>query len=233
MEKSTTWRRLSTYSVNRQTLLSLADTMSQKIPPLLQVGGPAIFAERISLIIYGSESSEVYYPLKKYNQLLFNNDTDRILIELSYKEEGDSLSARAVVVELRLGHSRTDSYLSIALQDFYQAREKVVAIEELLLTTLAPYQNRNWVTYPNDFIPTLVFVAGFVIGLISFMFTNPFHKFLCLLLFGVAIYFVARHFTRGYCVFESRHQKRLDIFLNFLTGAVVIFLIVVVAMSSR
>src|SRR5882757_2181386 len=178
MEKSATWRRLSTYSVNRQTLLDLADTISQKIPPILQVGGPAIFADHISLIIYGSESSEVYRPLNKYTQLLFNNDTDRVMIEFSYKEEGDSLSARAIVVELRLGHSRTDSYLSIALQDFNRAREKVIAIEELLLTVLAPYQNRNWITYPNDFIPTLVFVAGFVIGLISFMFTNPFLKFL-------------------------------------------------------
>ncbi|MES1160796.1 MAG: hypothetical protein ABUM51_08565 [Bacteroidota bacterium] len=227
MEKSTTWRRLSTYSVNRQTLQSLADTISQKIPPLLQVGGPAIFADHISLIVYGSDSSEVYRPLNKYTQLLFNNDTDRVMIELSYKEEGDSQSARAIVVELRLGHSRMDSYLSIALQDFNRAKEKVLAIEELLLTTLAPYQNRNWITYPNDFIPTLVFVAGFVIGLISFMFTNPFLKFLCLLFFGVAIYFVARHFTRGYCAFESRHQKRLDVLLNFLTGAVVIFLVVV------
>ena len=227
MEKYTTWRRLSTYSVNRQAILSLADTITDKIPPLLQIGGPAIFADHVSLIVYGSDNSEVYRPLRKYTQLLFNNDTDRVMIELLYKEEGDSLSARAIVIELRLGHSRTDSYLSIALQDFNKAQEKVLAIEEMLLTALAPYQNRNWITYPNDFIPTLVFVAGFVIGLISFMFTNPFLKFLCLLFFGVAIYFVARHFTRGYCAFESRHQKRMDVFLNCLTGAVVIFLVVV------
>lgn len=207
-------------------ILHVADTIAQKIPPILQVGGAAIFADHISLTVYGSDHTEVYHPLDNYTQSLFNNDTDSVLIELSYKEEGDSVSARAVVVELRFGHERTDAFLAIALQDFHNAKEKDLLIEDLILTALEPYRNKNWMTYPNDFVPTMVFLAGFLVGLSTLMLTQPFLKFLCVLIFGTAIYFVARHFTQGYCAFESRQQKRMNVFLNFLTGAVAIFVLV-------
>jgi hypothetical protein len=229
MEKHTTWRRLSTYSVNRQLIADIADTINNKVPAILHFGNTNAFSNHTSLVLYGSMNSEVYAPLYRYAQPLFRNDTEALTIELLYKEEGDSASSSAIVIEIKFGHWSGDSYLSIALQDGHKARDKVKAVEEELLRTLAPYKNRNWITYPNDFIPTLIFVAGFVIGLSSLMFTNPFLKFLCVLLFGAAIYYVAHRFTKGYCLFESRHQRRLDIFLKYLTGAIAIFIIVVAA----
>ena len=228
MEKHTTWRRLSTYSVNRQMIQHIADTLNNKIPAILHFGNANAFSNHSALVLYRSGSSEVYHPLNKYTQQLFHNDTEALQIELLYKEEGDSASSSAIVIEMKFGHWSGDSYLSIALQNGHNAREKTRAIEEELLSTIDPNKNRNWVTYPNDFVPTLVFVAGFVIGLFSLMFTNPFLKLLCVLIFGVAIYYVAHRFTKGYCDFESRHQKRLDFFLKCLTGAVAIFILVVV-----
>jgi hypothetical protein len=210
---------------------NIADTINNKIPPILHFGSASAFSGHTTLVLYGSDSSEIYNPLSKFTQLLFNNDTEALTIELLYKEEGDSFSSRAFVLEMKFGHWSGDSFLSIALQDYNKAREKVIAIEDALLAALAPNKNRNWVTYPNDFVPTLVFVAGFLIGLSSLMFTNPFLKALCVILFGTAIYYVAHRFTKGYCNFESRHQKRLDFFLNCLTGAIAVFILIVVVRS--
>lgn len=231
MEKYTTWRRLSTYSINRQMILNIADTLNNKIPSILHFGNANAFSNHTTLILYGSGSSEVYRPFTKYTRHLFQNDTEALQIELLYKEEGNSASTSAIVVEMKFGHWSGDSYLSIAMQDGHKVREKVKAVEDELLRTIAPNKNRNWITYPNDFIPTLVFVAGFIIGLGSLMFTNPFLKFLCVLLFGIAIYYVAHRFTKGYCRFESKHQKRLDFFLGCLTGAIAIFVLVVAVKS--
>ncbi|HEX9509190.1 MAG TPA: hypothetical protein VF939_01815 [Puia sp.] len=231
MEKYTTWRRLSTYSVNRQMIQNIAETLNNKVPSILHFGNANAFSNHTSLTIHGSDIREVYNPLSKYTQLLFNNDTEALTIELLYKEEGDSFSSLAFVLEMKFGHWSGDSFLSIALQDYNKPREKTIAIEDALLAALAPNKNRNWITYPNDFVPTLVFVAGFLIGLSSLMFTNPFLKILCVILFGTAIYYVAHRFTKGYCDFESRHQKKLDLFLNIFTGAVAIFILVVVLSS--
>lgn len=231
MEKHTTWRRLSTYSVNRKLIGDLADTLNNKVPAILHFGNANAFSNHSSLVLYGSLSSEIYAPLEKYKQPLFRNDTEALTIDLLYKEEGDSASSPAIVIEIKFGHWSGDSYLSIALQDGHKVREKVKAVEEELLAALAPYRNSNWITYPNDFIPTLVFVAGFVIGLSSLMFTNPFLKFFCVLFFGAAIYYVAHRFTKGYCLFESKHQRRLDLFLKYLTGALAIFIVIVAVRS--
>jgi len=210
---------------------NIADTINNKITSILHFGNANAFSNHTTLVLYRSGSSEVYHPIDKYTQQLFHNDTEALQIELLYKEEGDSASSSAIVIEIKFGHWSGDSYLSIALQDGHKVREKARTVEEELLRTIDPHKNRNWVTYPNDFVPTFVFVAGFLIGLFSLMFTNPFLKFLCVLLFGVAIYYVAHRFTKGYCDFESRHQKRLDFFLTCLTGAVAIFLLVVAVRS--
>lgn len=230
MEKYTTWRRLSTYSVNRQMILNIAETLNKKAPSILHFGNESLFADRTSLVLYGANKSEIYHPLYKYTQPLFPNGTEALTIELLYKEGGDSASCIAFVVEMRLAHESGESYLSIALQDYNKAKEKVLAIEDALLTALAPNKNRNSLTYPNDFAPPMVFVAGFVIGLSSLMFTSPALKILCVLLFGSAIYYVTRSFVKGYCDFDSRQQKLLNSFLNLFTGAVAIFVLVAVVM---
>ena len=227
MEKYTTWRRLSTYSVNRRMILNMADTLTRAAPGILHFGNAEVFANHTSLVLYGSDSSLVYYPLSTFTQPLFPNDTEALEIELLYKEGGDSHSCIAFVVEIRLDHESGESYLSIALQDYGKTKEKVLAIEEALLAAMAPNRNHNSVTYPNDFVPTLVFVGGFVIGLSSLMFAPPPLKILCILLFGGSVYYVTRRFIKGYCDFESRQQKRMEVFLNFLTGAVAIFVVAV------
>ena len=227
MEKYTTWRRLSTYSVNRRMILNIAETLAKKAPSILHFGNATLFDDRTSLVLYGSDNYEVYYPLSAFTQPLFPNDTEALTIELLYKECGDSHSCIAFVVEMRLDHESGESYLSIALQDYTKAKEKVLAIEEALLTAMAPHRNYNRVTYPNDFVPTMVFVGGFLIGLSSLMFAPPSLKILCILLFGGSVYYVTRRFVKGYCDFESRQQKRMDLFLSFLTGAVALFVVVV------
>lgn len=231
MGKYTTWRRLSTYSVNRQMIQHIVETLNNKIPPILHFGNADAFSNHTTLLLYGSESSEIYQPLHKYTRHLFQNDTEALQIELQYKEEEDSGAASAIVIEMKFGHASGDSYLSIAMQDDHNVREKVQAVEDALLRTINPNKNRNWITYPNDFIPTLVFVAGFIIGLCSLMLTNPFLKFGGALLFGIAIYYVAHRFTKGYCLFESKQQKRLDFFLGCLAAAITIFILVVAVKS--
>lgn len=234
MERYTTWRRLNTYSVDSNMIQNVTDFIQIKLPRIVHFGEayPAGhgFYNELSLSIYGSDDSMIYKPVSKYTQSFFNNDVQVLSIELAYKDDGKVEDSKAIVLVIRFGQAMEDSELSIALQD-KGAKEKVLAIEDGLLKTLEPNKNRNRIAYPNDFVPTLVFVTGFVVGLAGLMFDNPFVRSLCEIVFGTAIYFVAHRFIKGYCSFESNHQKRLDIILNWLTGAIALFVISVIIRS--
>lgn len=226
MERINTWRRLSSYSVNKQLLQSLEDFINNKIPRILYSRSwIPTFSDYSSLLLLGSKDSEVFRPIRKYTQPQFNNDIQELMIELAYKEAGWSGNSKAIVLQVRLGKNSGDSDLSIALQDD-NAKEKIKSIEEGLLAVLEKNKNPNRITYPNEFIPTLVFVGGFLVGLFGLMLTQPLLKSLCIIIFGIAIYFVARRFTKGYCSFESARQKQLDRLLNWLTGAVALFVLI-------
>jgi hypothetical protein len=227
MEKYTTGRRLNSYSVNYQLIRSLEDFITQKIPPILYSGRfvPDLSPYTTLTLVRPREGS-IYRPIRAYNQPLFDNDVQVARIELSYKDPGSSIYSKAIVLVLRLGKSSDDNNWSIALQDDKPA-EKARIIEQGLLEVLKPYENRNQVTYPNEFIPTLVFVAGFFSGAGSFLFTDLFLRSLCILLSGAAVYFLAHRFTNGYCSFESKRQQQLDLVLKLFTGALALFVLIV------
>jgi hypothetical protein len=207
---------------------NVTDFVQTRLPRIVHFGEDRPgFYDSLSLSIFGSDDSMVYRPVGKYTQSVFNNDIQVLSIELAYKDEGKSEESRAIVLLIRFGNAMEDSELSIALQAA-GAKEKVLAIEDGLLRALAPNKNKNRIAYPNDFVPTLVFVGGFLVGLLGLMFDNPILRSLCEIIFGTAIYFVAHRFIKGYCSFDSNRQKRLDIMLTWLTGAIALFVISVI-----
>jgi len=241
---------LSTYTVDNQLIWNIADFVQNRLPQIVHFDEPAppalpsgpgqsatpklapgrSFYDELTLAVYGSDNTMFYKPISKYTQSTFNNDIQVLSIELAYKEAGRSEDARAISIVIRFGHTSEDSELSIALQD-NAPKEKVKIIEDALLRLLEPNKNKNGVAYPNDFVPTLIFVIGFIIGLGGLMFDNAFVRSFCVIVFGTAIIFVAHRFLKGYCTFDSIYQRRLNVVLNWITGAVALFVIAVVIRS--
>ncbi|MHA4806684.1 hypothetical protein ACX0G9_01190 [Flavitalea flava] len=235
MQKHTTWRRLDTYTVNTQLIQKIAEYIRTKIPSLLSASGggsykaiPVPFADYTILTLNGLDNSTIYRPIGAYNQPLFDNDIQSAKIELNYVESGSSGEPVAIQLLIRFGHEREESEFSVTVND-KGAREKAQLIEDSLMTVLAPHKNRNKTFYPNDFFPTLVFVAGFLIGLCGLGVENRFLKAFCAIFFGGAFYFVAHRFTQGYCSFYSKHQKRLNVFLRGITVILILFVIGAIA----
>jgi hypothetical protein len=225
MEKYDTWRRVGSYSIDRQLVRNLEQFIHDGVPRILYAARnlPDLSAST-SMTISGSGESRLFKPMGSYAETLFANDTQGLRIELLYKEPGPSALSKAIVLQLRLGKSIGDSDLAIAVQD-HNAKEKAMVIEEGVLNALKPNRNGNSVVYPNEFIPTFVFIVGFLIGLGGLMFSNPLVKSLCVTLFAASIYFVARRFTKGYSQFDSILQKKLDLVLNTLIGLLLVFVL--------
>lgn len=238
MEKHATWRRLDTYTVTGRTIQHVTNFIQTRIPHILQTErddtGDWLYNDT-SLIVHGPKNSVVYKPVHKFTQTIFNNDIHALSIELTFKDEespeSHNAGQTAVVILLRFGRNREDSELSIAVQG-KGAKETALRIEDGLLRTLEPDRNMNRIAYPNEFIPTLVFVVGFIIGLGGLIIENWLLKSLCAILFGAAFYYVAHRFTQGYCNFESNHQKRLDLLLKWLTRAIVLFVLIAIIHSA-
>jgi hypothetical protein len=233
MEKTSSWRRLGSYSVNQRLIEGLEDFINHKLPRILYSGkGVTDLSDHSYLVLIGSKESEIYYPIGKYTQQQFHNDIQKMVIGLKYKSYGRSTDARAIVLELGSGKSIGDTELLIALHDD-KGEEKLRLIEEGLLAVMEPYRNHNGVTYPNEFLPTFVFVVGFLIGIGTLMFEQPILKSLCFVLFCTAIWFVSRRFTKGYCHFESPRQRWLDKLQKGLSIALVLSALAAVILFFR
>jgi hypothetical protein len=217
MEKYNTRRPLGSYSIDLSLIRSLEDFIATRIPRILNFGrGAHNLSGYGALILTGSNESTIYTPLFSYTQEQFHNDIQTMAIELVYKEEGGSSTACAIGLLLRLGKSREDCELSLAVQD-NNPQEKARLIEEGLLAILDKHKNGNSRVYPNEFMPTLLFIVGFLIGMGGLAFPYPLLRILCVGLFGITVYVVARRFINGYCRFDSRRQRQLDRLLTGLT----------------
>jgi hypothetical protein len=225
MEKYDTWRRVGSYSVDRQLVRNLEEFVHTGIPRILYAArNVPDLSPWTSMTISGSGESRLFNPMGSYAEPEFANDTQGLRIDLLYKEAGPSAVSKAIVLQLRLGKSIGDSDLAIAVQD-HNAKEKARVIEEGLLNALKRSRNGNSIVYPNEFIPTFIFITGFIIGLGGLMFANPLMKSLCVLVFAASIYFVARRFTKGYCQFESVLQRKLDLLLKTMIGLLLVFVL--------
>ena len=236
MEKTSTWRRLGSYSVNKRLIQSLEDFVNHKVPGILYSGrssgrdfGRAVtdFSDRSYLTLIGSYESKIYYPIGKYAEAQFHNDIQKLVIGLKYISHGGSAKANAIVLEIGAGKSIGDTELWIALQAD-RAEEKIKLIENGLLVVMEPFKNRNGISYPNEFLPTFIFVLGFFIGIGTLMFDQPILKSLCVVLFSIAVWLVTRRFTKGYCHFDSSRQRRMDRMQTWLSVALLVFTVTAV-----
>ena len=233
MERINHWRRLPSCSVNQSLIAKLEDLIENKVPRILYAGwGIASLSGYSYLTLVGSKESEIFWPIGKYRQTTFHNDIQKLTFGLKFKTPGRSADARAVVLEIGLGKNNGDSEWTIALQDD-KAEEKIRMIEESLLNILEPYKNRNSAAYPNEFVPTFLFVLGFLIGIGSLMFELPVLKSICVILSGLAFYLVARRFLKGYCYIPSVRQRRMDIVLLLIGAALLVFIVVAVFLFFR
>jgi hypothetical protein len=218
-------KNLSSYSVDLQLLLNIEEYINNKVPGILSAGNGRIqVSDHTTLIISGAKDIRLFHPAAKYTQPLFDNDTEAVTIELLHKETAGPGDTLAIVIILRLSRTYEDSYLSIALQDTNPG-EKGIAIEKGLLAVMEPHRVAHRIAYPNEFVPTLLFVIGFLIGITGLMFQEKIIRFLTTLAFGVAMFLVAYRFTKGYCVFRSARQKWLDALLKLIGGILVIIIL--------
>lgn len=231
MDKYHERRRLGSYTINHQLIRNLEDFINHKVPRILYFGRPARDLSGFStLSLRTTKENKIHAPIASFSQPVFDDDIQVLQITLQYAESGGSTEdgkpagKRAIVLLLRLGISSEDSDLCIAMQD-EDATERTRVVEEGILEILEPHRNMNRVAYPDEVTPTFVFLGSFLAGIGSLMFENPLLKSLCIILFGIGIYFVARRFSQGYCSFETRRQTQLNALLKGFTWVVVLFVI--------
>ena len=226
MEEYAIQRTLRTYSVNNQLLRNIEELVINKMPALLLSSpGDHPLEGHSTLKLSGRGGAEYFTPASKYALERFDNNIDKAALEFDYWVGQHTNERQAIMVTIRFSSDSGDSDLSITLRA-HGAKEKVTDLERSLLQKLEQNKNINWIPYPNELIPTLVFVAGFLAFLFAFMFENPILKTLCILLFAGAVYLVMHRFMKGYCSFDSKRQKRLDTIFKLIVITVFAFIIV-------
>jgi len=178
-----------------------------------------------TLLLSGSEGAESFTPVSRYTQERFDDNIEKVALEFDYWAGQHINERQAIMLTIRFSSDSGDTDLTIALRT-HGAREKVIALERGLLQKLEQNKNINWISYPNELIPTLVFVAGFLAFLFSFMLENPILKTICILLFAGAFYLVTHRFMKGYCSFDSIRQRRLDSIFKWIVIIIIGFIIV-------
>ena len=224
-----TRKNLQAYSVDLELLQHITEYFNSGIPTILSpVREKISLSDYTTVTISSPEDITVFKPAATFTQKLFDSDTEAVTMELKYRDlpktgpgpAAPSAPGPAIVILLGLSRTSGDSYISIALQDA-AAEEKVRRIEEGLLAVIKPFRVSNRLFYPNEFIPTLLLVAGFLIGLFGMMSPQKIIRVSTTLIFAIAIFVASYRFTRGYCVFRSRRQKRSNIFLTLIGGAMI------------
>jgi hypothetical protein len=194
-----------------------------KVPAILPGEGLTGYT---TLLLSSSDGTDEFRPASRYTQQRFDNDIDRVTLESVYYT-GQPLSERQVLVlTIRLSRSSEDTDLSFALRTDNDAKEKAADLEAGLLNILQPNRNMNRLAYPNDGVPTVIFLVGFLAFIFSFMVDNPALKAFCILVFSTAAYLVMHRFMKGYCSFDSNRQKKMDTALKLTFGVFVAFVIV-------
>lgn len=224
MEVFSIQRKLSTYSVNNQLLRNIEGFVIDKIPGLISVS-PGSLEEYTTLSLSGPSGTEKFKPASKYKQQLFDNDIERITFEVNYYTASSPIERQAIVLIIRFSRSSDDTDLSISLKT-QAAKEKALGFKESLLKQLGQNKNMNWIPYPNEVMPTLIFVGGFIALLFVLMLASPILKTIFLLFFAAAIYLVMHRFLKGYCSFDSNRQKRMDSMFKWTVNTITAFIIV-------
>jgi len=232
MEVFSTQRKLSTYSVNQQLLRHIEAYVMEKMPGLIPSPPGHRWEGNTTLLLTHPNGTDHFTPTGQYKQPQFDNDTESIALEFKY-HNGQPVSERqATVITIRFSRYREDSDLTIALKAA-AAKQKVADLEQGLLEQLQQHKNRNWIAYPNEVTPTLVFVGGFLAFLFALMAENPVLKILCILLFVAAVYLVSHSFMKGYCSCDSRRQRMMNAIFKLTVSAVTLFIIISIATPLR
>jgi hypothetical protein len=185
-----------------------------------------------TLLLSGHAGTEYFTPVTKYTQQRFDNNIEKVALEFNYWIGQYINERQAIMLTIRFSSYSGDTDLSITLRT-HAAREKVIDLERSLLKKLEQNKNSNWIPYPNEVFPTVVFVVGFIAFLFALMFANPVLKTICILLFSGAIYLFMHRFMKGYCSLDSRRQQLLDTVFKWLVTAVAALLIISILTPLR
>jgi hypothetical protein len=226
MEEYSIQRTLRTYSVNHQLLRNIEEHIDHKLPAILPSSpGDHPLEGHSTLRLSGRGGTEYFTPASKYTLERFANNIDKAALEFDYWVGQHTNERQAIMLIIRFSSDSGDTDLSITLRA-HAAKEKVIDLERSLLQRLEKNKTINWIAYPNDFVPTLVFVTGFLAFLFALMFENPILKTLCILVFAAAIYLVMHRFMKGYCSFDSNRQKLLDTIFKWIVFSILGLIIV-------
>ena len=233
MEEYSTQRKLRTYSVNNELLRNIEEFIIDKMPGILPSSpGDHPLEGHTTLLLSGRAGAESFTPASRYTRERFDNNIEKVALEFDYWAEQHSNERQAIMLTIRFSSDSGDTDLTIALRA-HGAREKVIDLERSLLQKLEQNKNLNWIPYPNELIPTLVFVLGFLAFIFAFMAPNAILKTICILLFTVAFYLVTHRFMKGYCSFDSNRQKRLDAIFKLVVITVTAFIIISILTPLR
>jgi len=233
MEEYNIQRTLRTYSVTNQFLRQIEEHIMNKMPGLMPTspGGDPLEGHT-TLLLSGRAGAEHFTPAGNYTQQGFDNNVEKAALTFNYWVGQHADERQAFMATIRLSSYSGETDLSITLRA-PAAREKVADLERSLLEKMEQNKNSNWIAYPNEIMPTLVFVLGFLAFIFTFMFANPILKTICILLFAGAFYLVTHRFMKGYCTFDSNRQKQLNAIFKLIVIAVSAFIIVSILTPLR
>ncbi|MDO6430594.1 hypothetical protein Q4E93_08350 [Flavitalea sp. BT771] len=225
MEEYNVQRKLRTYSVNIRLLQQIEEHIIDKMPGIMPTSpGESHLEGHTTLLVSDPSGTEQFTPMSKYTQPRFDSDVEKVALECSYWVGQNVSERQALLLALRFSSDSGDTDLSITLRT-HAAKEKAMDLEQSVLQKLEENKTINWIAYPNDFIPTLIFVTGFLSFLFALMVANPILKTICILVFATAIYLVMHRFMKGYCSFDSVRQRRLDAIFKWIVFAIIGFIV--------
>lgn len=227
MQSYTKQRTIGAYTVEKALIQNLEDYLTKDVFRVLNWSSDKLEIN-FGITLYDSIGQEKYLTTEDHKHNLFRNDIKAITIELESKQ-----LPKEIKIVLRFGKEKSNSDLMISLTD-ENARDKTASIESGLESVLHQYKNYNLIFYPGDTIEILLWLGGFITGLLAI--SGDYSKkqsFIYGCFFWLAFFYlyICRYF-KGYCMFDTNKQKQLNSLFAWVAAGLGGFLIFTSLLTS-
>jgi hypothetical protein len=236
LEKISVVEAIGSYTVNKELIENLTICLQKRVRLLLSPAlANANFEDKISITIIYPSAAEKFMTIREYLsdylKLPFRNSIEGLTIELAHVVKHVDLEM-ALCVSISFGKEIGKTRLAIALLE-ESARGRLLGIKEELFSVMEHYKNPNHLIYPNEFLPTLLFVVGVGLVILTCLNHSLFLRPIFGIFSGICLYLVAYRYLKGYCTFDTVNQKRRDGFFKWLTGGIAGAILAIILAAIR
>jgi hypothetical protein len=215
---------ISTYTVDKLLIENLEAYFNKDILEILNLGLEENDKPNkidLSVILHDSQGTETYSAIKEYQFQLFRNDINAITLNFEVVNNEKHLK-----LTLRFGKDDSNSDLSISLSD-NNAREKISAITNGVTIILDQNKNLNRFFYLPSFIGGIMTIGGLFSGIFSLQddYSRKEKFIFALIFFSIVFYFITINVFKHYSSFDTKKQKELDKWFNWLVTGLLGFLL--------